>query len=747
MKRLQDYFEDGQEQYAKGQMAKNAKWYRTPIWKGGIDLFTLNRIVGSVVLSCVPGGAAFALALNAACIAVDMADGVVDVSQGFMQIGVAVGTAVLSAVSYGAANAVMGVTAQTVNTLSTAATVAHTAISMTGGLLANTFAAGIQYGQDGSIGWDWKGVERAAKGSVMRLAVSCATTAVGSGFGIAGTSQDPRAYDHVSSGLTQGFMSGYDTRGNIWDFSWDYSHTAEHLTSGLAAGLSSWTNAGIKGIRGDNAGSSILQDAFGGTAHMNMISSGAIHSGLMSGMYNLLDGEGFRKENNYGYQGINSEFDWNSMTFDHRDIGSLAGNYIGTALQKGIESWAQGMRDQAAMRERYEKADREGTLMKEGSIDYYEKKKALGYELTEQEQADYDDKMMNSISRIRVLYVMETYGILDDLKANSKAYLIYDTLMNGKEAIEKNVNYKQGKGLLTNEQVKEKVQLEQNIKDCFINDFKETTERKIQQLKDKGYDTTEIRNWVEEKRKSPIEKATSTSIYNSLNDEQKDLFQLITDPIGYSWKHIKSALGGTERMSPGEIQNLTFGELYQGKNGPAQKAITTALKYFGYSEEDANSLASTLRSQVCATNALYGDLKINNAQGMPSLSGFYIDHRGLDKEGKTKGLSNSFGITDKDRIISQYKDSQGKQLERAYVSSYAQFEKILNNKKINSGIVRVFTGNYNENNKEIRHSINIYNNYGNYFTSDVGHRWRHGKIWSRYITQDNFRHFEYLKHK
>jgi hypothetical protein len=132
----------------------------------------------------------------------------------------------------------------------------------------------------------------------------------------------------------------------MWDFSWDYSHTAEHLTSGLAAGLSSWASSAIQGSRSNDQdrnkessfiwrfgkqGNEMKQDFFSGTEHMGMVTSGAIHSALMTGMYHATGGAGFK--NNY------YDYDWNSLVFTHQDMGNTLGGMLADGL--GVKQWGK----------------------------------------------------------------------------------------------------------------------------------------------------------------------------------------------------------------------------------------------------------------------------------------------------------------------------------------------------------------------------------------------------------------------
>jgi len=202
MTRLYNEFTNSYIEYEQGLRMLGKSWHRTPMVPGGPDPMTFGRVVGTIAASCSPLGPWGAFAVNAAFIAVDVADGTTPWKHAAVQMGVSfVGNA-------------------------------------TGlGPLVNVVASGIDYEEGGGIGWDNDKFKQGVKRGLVRAAVSMMLPGGDTPLGV---------------GLTT-FVTNSVTAGDGWSLGWDGDNWQQHFAEGVSAGISAYaSNSANNGQGSDN---------------------------------------------------------------------------------------------------------------------------------------------------------------------------------------------------------------------------------------------------------------------------------------------------------------------------------------------------------------------------------------------------------------------------------------------------------------------------------------------------------------
>ncbi len=276
-------FTEGYTRYAEGEVMSRGAWYRTPIVPNGPDPMTVTRVAGSIALSTTLGPWA-AFALNMALTGVDVADGTTAWKHAGVQVAV------------GAAS---------------------TAVGGIGGQVINMAASGIDYEQDGDIGWSNRNLRQGmVRGAVSMMLAPTLQGAMGEGS----------LATVLSTGATT-FVTNSVQAGNGWkglyNVGWDEDNWQQHLTEGTASGIT----AGL--TRPDAQGNPSTGDAnhpspnVYGDQFVNKAISGGLHSTIMMAGYHAFGGQGF-ENSSFG------KFNYSSMTYSPYDLGAFLGAKLNT---------------------------------------------------------------------------------------------------------------------------------------------------------------------------------------------------------------------------------------------------------------------------------------------------------------------------------------------------------------------------------------------------------------------------------
>ncbi|MBP7583255.1 MAG: hypothetical protein KBA61_04420 [Spirochaetes bacterium] len=293
--RLQNEFNSAYSDYLAGEAMMGGDWYRTPIFKNGPDPMTVAKVGAAVA-----AGPWAAFAVTAILLTVDAKDGMISGRQALMQGGVGFASSFTGGL---------------------------------GGLAVNMAASGIDYEQDGGMGWD---NDKFREGAIRNAASYVLSSSLGGAF----KAENSTWGTGLSQGLSAGLMNGVQISSSGWgdlDLDYDKANWREHMVTGAASGITAMVTKAMsgKGNTGSersqannpngmssypeqwgsvfgNAGVFDTQNAF----TMKAI-SGGINSMLMTAAYHALGGKGFK--NDY------SDMNWNNMIFSAYDLGNFQG--------------------------------------------------------------------------------------------------------------------------------------------------------------------------------------------------------------------------------------------------------------------------------------------------------------------------------------------------------------------------------------------------------------------------------------
>jgi hypothetical protein len=142
-----------------------------------------------------------------------------------------------------------------------------------------------------------------------------------------------------------------------------------------------------------------------------------------------------------------------------------------------------------------------------------------------------------------------------------------------------------------------------------------------------------------------------------------------------------------------------------------------------------------LRQTACVAAALYADLKLNGAE-VGTFAKFFAEHVNDGSIRKTDAQ-----VEDLDKIVGSY-IINGEKAARVRVSDFDQFEKMVEQGLINTGMVRIKT---DPKNPDYGHNMNVYYQNDSLYVSDVGRSKNHGRLYDTLIKRKNFKYFEYIK--
>ena len=139
--------------------------------------------------------------------------------------------------------------------------------------------------------------------------------------------------------------------------------------------------------------------------------------------------------------------------------------------------------------------------------------------------------------------------------------------------------------------------------------------------------------------------------------------------------------------------------------------------------------ARTLTQNGCVFASLYVNLKLAGAE--------VEDIQGFIERWYKAGAIQKDGTTYQYKIVEAY----GYKLERA--ETYDEFVKLMNNGNgLKYGVLRIGT---DPNDLRKGHNVNLYNNNGGWYVSDVGSWKNHGLSWDELIKDKKyFKYFQYL---
>jgi len=313
--RLADDFSNAYRKYMEGKAKKKGGRFNAPIASGLPSPRVIAQVGASIALTAT-GNPWAAFALNSAMTAYDVQQRTLDWEHAAVQTGVSFASSYMGGLGYVTASQSIYIA-----------------------------ASGIEYKEDGDLGWSNENLQEGIKAGAVSIALSGAFSAHSNGWLDAGLTAGKRGF----------IMSGLETDGEWYELGFDNDHWSEHLTAGMAAGVTASTMyligdaAGWNKAQLDAEGKPITgaRDPFDPNIFMHGYTeramSGLLNSSMMTLGYNLRDGEGFR--NDY------SDINWSSMLYTHQDlagtIGLKAAYETNDYLKRYEESRAADERDRA----------------------------------------------------------------------------------------------------------------------------------------------------------------------------------------------------------------------------------------------------------------------------------------------------------------------------------------------------------------------------------------------------------------